>query len=117
MPKTAEQVPEGWTILSSVQPGQFVRYRFRDWRQALEFMEFNGVPLHKTHTYSAPGDDPTSLRERYWRRRGTWCYALFERRQDLVTVALDARWKHALHLGKRPGIDPVFEHRDEWKGL
>ena len=30
MPKTSEQVPEGWTLLSSVQPGQFVRYRFRD---------------------------------------------------------------------------------------
>ena len=116
MPKTSEQVPEGWTLLSSVQPGQFVRYRFRDWRQALEFMQLNGVPLHKTHTYSALGDDPTSLRERYWRRRGTWCYAMFERRVEVVAAALDARWRKVLFVGTKDDFCPAFVDRDKWLG-
>lgn len=114
--KTDEPRPEGWTFLEAVHPGQCVTYRLKDWRQAQEFMEFNGAVLWRTHTYAALGEDPTVLRERSWLRRGTWFHTLLERRQDRVTVAVDARWRKAFHLGTKPGMDPVFESRAEWSG-
>lgn len=116
MPEKAEQRPEGWTLLAAVNPGEVVRWRFKDWQEARAFMELNGVPLHRTHTFSVLGDDPTVLRERYWLRRGTWRYAMFERRVEVVAAALDARWRKVLFVGTKDDFCPAFVDRDKWLG-
>jgi len=116
MPKKAEQLPEGWVLLGTVNPGEVVRWRFKDWKEAQGFMEFNGVLLYMTHTFSVVGDDPTVLRERYWLRRGTWRYAMFERRVEVVAVAVDARYKKVLSLGTKGEVCAAFVDLDTWLG-
>lgn len=94
-----KQRPEGWNPLLSLAPGENARLEFETWEAAVDFIRFNGVDSWFLRRYEILGEDPTVLAESGYRSRGTWAYLHFRRRQLVVDVSLDSRWKSMVELG------------------